>query len=250
VLEGDYVTAEDVGTSVADMDVVRKSTSHVAGLTAREGRAGGDPSPWTALGVLASMEEGARRVFGSGLAGARVAVQGLGNVGSHLCELLDEAGAELVLADMRDDVAARMAARYGAKLVAPEAILAEPCDILAPCALGAAMNAESVKVVRARLVCGAANNVLATEGDGLRLAERGVVYCPDYVVNAGGIINVCAEYLGWPITEVEARVKATGDRLAMVLDHADRHGLLPHSAADRLARAVISAGRTQSIAVA
>lgn len=243
-LEGDYVTAEDVGTSVADMDVVRQSTSHVAGLTAREGHAGGDPSPWTALGVLASMQEGAWRVFGSGLAGARVAVQGLGHVGSHLCELLEEAGAELVLADMREDVAAAMASRYGAQLVAPGAILAEHCDILAPCALGAVMNAESVETVQARMVCGAANNVLGTEDDGLRLAERGVLYCPDYVVNAGGIINVCAEYLGWPITEVEARVKATGERLGMVLDHAERHGLLPHRAADRLARAVISAGRT------
>jgi leucine dehydrogenase len=249
-LEGDYVTAEDVGTSVADMDVVRHSTSHVAGLTAREGCAGGDPSPWTALGVFSAMQEGAKRVFGSSLSGARVAVQGLGHVGSHLCDLLNEAGAELVVADIREDVAAAMAARYGAHHATAGAILAEPCDILAPCALGAVMDAARVETVRARLVCGAANNVLATDADGLRLAERGVLYCPDYVVNAGGIINVCAEYLGWSITEVEARVMSTGQRLGEVLDHSDRHGLLPHRAADRLARAVMSAGRTEPAAAA
>ena len=112
------------------------------------------------------------------------------------------------------------------------------------------MNAATVEQVQARLVCGAANNVLATHRDGVRLAERGVLYCPDYVVNSGGIINVCAEYLGWPVADVERRVAETGRRLAMVLEHAELHSLLPHDASDTLARAKIPSGYAQSTAAA
>jgi len=235
-LEGAYITAEDVGTTVDDMAVVHAQTHHVAGLAPDAGRPGGDPSPWTARGVFLSMREAARRRFGVGLDALTVAVQGLGNVGSALCALLHEAEAKLIVAEPRPGVAAAIARRYGAKLVDPDAILGARCDIFAPCALGGVIDRRAIRRLQAGLVCGGANNVLATAEDGDRLADRGVLYAPDYVINAGGIINVAAEYLGWSADEAAARVEATGQRLAAVLDHAERHGLAPHRAADALAR--------------
>ncbi|MBZ6377581.1 amino acid dehydrogenase [Pacificimonas flava] len=240
-LRGTYVTAEDAGTGVTDMQAVSGATRHVAGLAASEGRPGGDPSPWTALGVFLAMQEAARRKLGTGLDGLTVAVQGLGHVGSALCALLHEAGARLIVSEPRSDVAAHVACRYGAMISHPQMIVEAKCDVFAPCALGAVLNARSIPKLRAAIVCGAANNVLASEEDGDRLAERGVLYAPDYVVNAGGIINVCAEYLGWSQEEVETRVRSTGDRLAAVLDHAERSATAPHRAADALARRRIAA---------
>jgi leucine dehydrogenase len=245
-LEGRYLTAEDVGTGVADMEWVRTETAHVAGLPAAQGAVGGDPSPWTALGVLSAMEEAVRRRHGSGLAGATVAVQGLGHVGSHLCELLANVGARLVVADVDPRRAATCSARFDAQLVAPDAILDVPCDVFAPCALGGVLDERGVARLKAEIVCGAANNVLASDADGLRLATRGVLYCPDYVVNSGGIINVCAEHLGWSTAEVERRVGQTGQRLRAVLDHAQQLSLAPHRAANALAQARIAAGYTAS----
>ena len=235
-LDGAYVTAEDVGTIVADMAAVREETHHVAGLALIAGRPGGDPSPWTARGVFLSMREAARRRFGTDLNNLTVAVQGLGNVGAALCALLHEAGAKLIVAEPRPGVAAAIACRYGAEIMSSDSVLDARCDIFAPCALGGAIDRRAVGRLRARLVCGGANNVLATNEDGDRLAEAGVLYSPDYVVNAGGIINVAAEYLGWSTGEAAARIEATGQRLAQVLDHAERHGLASHRAADALAR--------------
>lgn len=235
-LDGSYVTAEDVGTTVADMAAAREETRHVAGLAPVAGRPGGDPSPWTARGVFLSMREAARRRFGTGLDDLTVAVQGLGNVGSALCALLHEAGARLIVAEPRPGVAAAIACRYGAEIMSRDAILDARCDVFAPCALGGVIDARATRRLQAKLVCGGANNVLATAEDGDRLADRGVLYAPDYVVNAGGIINVAAEYLGWGASEAAARVEATGQRLAAVLDHAERHGRAPHRGADALAR--------------
>jgi leucine dehydrogenase len=240
-LNGAYVTAEDVGTTVADMAAVRETCHHVAGLAAVEGKPGGDPSPWTALGVFLSMREAARRKFGADLAGLTVAVQGLGSVGAHLCALLHGAGARLVVAEPRSSVAAAVACRTGATVVGLDSILDAKCEIFAPCALGAVIDERSAARLRARIVCGAANNVLATDEDGDRLADRGVLYAPDYVVNAGGIVNVAAEHLGWSLGEAETRVRQTDRRLAEVLDFADREGLAPHRAADLLARRRIAA---------
>ncbi|QIG79383.1 Glu/Leu/Phe/Val family dehydrogenase [Stakelama tenebrarum] len=235
-LEGDYITAEDVGTTVADMTAVRRATRHVAGLTQEPGRPGGDPSPWTARGVFLSMRVAARRRFGCDLDGLTVAVQGLGNVGSRLCELLHDAGAKLIVAEPRPGVAAHIACRYGAEVSASDTILSARADIFAPCALGGVLDADTVPLLRAGLVCGGANNVLATAEDGDRLAGRGVLYAPDYVVNAGGIIHVAGEYLGWEMADVARRVEQTGERLERVFAHADREGLPPARAADRLAR--------------
>lgn len=241
-LDGAYVTAEDVGTNVADMESVRSQTRHVAGLNSAPGRPGGDPSPWTALGVFLSMQECARRAFGSDVAGLTVAVQGLGHVGAALCELLHGAGAKLVVADVRPSAVTQMRERYVARVVGTNELLASEADIFAPCALGGVLSNSSVPRLRARVVCGAANNVLATPEDGDRLAERGVLYAPDYVVNAGGIINVAAEYLGWTSAEAEARVRDTAGRLAAVLDYANETGMGAHRAADNLAQERIRTG--------
>jgi len=240
-LDGAYVTAEDVGTTVDDMAAVREQTHHVAGLAPTGGRPGGDPSPWTALGVFLSMREAARRRYDAGLEDLTVAVQGLGNVGSALCALLHEAGAKLIVAEPRPGVAAAIACRYGAEIMGRDAILGARCDVFAPCALGGVIDRVAIRRLQAKLVCGGANNVLAGVEDGDRLADRGVLYAPDYVVNAGGIINVAAEYLGWSAGEAAARVEATGQRLASMLDYAERIGLAPHRAADALARERLAA---------
>ncbi|PVX29401.1 Leu/Phe/Val dehydrogenase [Sphingomonas pokkalii] len=245
-LNGRYVTAEDVGTSVADMEVVAGETRHVAGLPQLAGRPGGDPSPHTALGVFVSMAHAARRGLGRELSECTVAIQGVGHVGEALAHLLHGSGARLIVADIDSDRAACVAAATGAEVASTSQVLAAQADIFAPCALGAVLHAESIEALRARVVCGAANNQLATPADGARLAQRGILYAPDYVVNAGGIINVAGEYLGWAPEEVTMRVEATGARLAAVLDYAEAEDVPPHVAADTLARAAIAAGRVRT----
>lgn len=243
-LNGSYVTAEDVGTTVSDMQAVRGRTRHVAGLDAGPdtvtGVAGGDPSPWTALGVFECMKAAAHHVLNLDLNGARVAVQGVGNVGAGLCRLLATAGAELVVADIDDARAEALALELGASCVGVDEILAVDADILAPCALGGILNEQSIPAIRARLVCGGANNQLATEADGEQLSRRGILYAPDYVVNAGGIINVSAEYLGETSQQVRARVGQIASRLLNILALADEEGVSPGIMADRLAQQMIA----------
>ena len=250
-LGGGYVTAEDVGTTVADMTAVRSLTHHVAGLSSESGRPGGDPSPWTARGVFLAMEVAAERRFGRPLSSLTVAVQGLGNVGFALCGLLHEAGARLIVADPREGLAAKAAVRFDAYIMKKSAILAAKADIFAPCALGGVLDRETIPRLNAKLVCGGANNQLATPEDGDRLAEAGILYAPDYVVNAGGITNVAAEYLGWPTEEVVTRVDQIGERLGDLFDLAEAEGIATNRAADDLARALIASGaRSAPIAVA
>lgn len=239
-LGGRYVTAEDVGTSVADMVCVADTTRHVAGLPAGQGAAGGDPSPWTALGVFRAMEVAVERQLGATLGDVTVAVQGLGHVGFALCELLHAAGATLIVAEPRAAVAAQAAERFGATILSSDGLFNAHAEVFAPCALGGAIDAESGRRLRAAVVCGAANNQLATPAQGVALAERGILYAPDYVVNAGGIINVAAEHLGWGADEARARVERVGERLAEVLDFAAANRLAPHVAADTLARSIIA----------
>lgn len=243
-LGGDYVTAEDVGTTVADMEVVRGETRFVAGLPSQGGRAGGDPSPWTALGVKLSIEAALDWRFGRGLDGATVAVQGLGSVGRELCRLLDADGARLVVADVDAARVAEVATRYGARAVSPDAIHQARADVFAPCALGGGLGERAIETLGSPIVCGAANNQLASVHDGHRLLEKGVTYCPDYVVNAGGIINVSAEYLGQGAAQVEAAVKAIPARLTRILARANRERSPAGAVADQLARQLIAdAGR-------
>ncbi|WP_422056626.1 Glu/Leu/Phe/Val family dehydrogenase [Sphingomonas sp.] len=244
-LGGRYVTAEDVGTRVADMQSVADVTRHVAGLPAMAGAVGGDPSPWTALGVLRAMEVAVARHLDATLSDVTVAVQGLGHVGFALCELLHAAGARLIVAEPRAEVAAEAARRFGATVVGSTDLVAAEADVFAPCALGGVLDAKAVQRLRATVVCGAANNQLATPAQGDALLARGILYAPDYVVNAGGIINVAAEYLGWDPEEARSRVEATGERLAAVLDHAAAERMAPHRAADQLARIAITRAHRQ-----
>lgn len=242
-LDGRYVTAEDVGTRVRDMEVIADETRHVAGRTARPGLAGGDPSPWTALGVFEAMVVAARRSLGADLSELTVAVQGTGNVGGILCRMLADAGARLVLADVDPERRERLAAIHGARVVDVAEIATAEADIFAPCALGGALDAATVAAMPAKLVCGAANNQLATPEVAALLVDRGITYVPDYVANAGGIINVSAEYLGESSLDVEARVMAIGPRVATILDQADREGVSPALVADRMAREIIASAK-------
>lgn len=239
-LGGRYITAEDVGTCVADMRLVRERTPYVAGLDAKPGRAGGDPSPWTALGVFESMKAAAQFGFGCGLDRLTVAVQGVGNVGAALCRLLRDAGARLIVADVDRARVEALAREVGAELVGSDEILGVQADVLAPCALGAVLNQRTIPLLRAKLVCGAANNQLATEADGEALRERGILYAPDYVVNAGGIINVAAEYLGETSAQVEQRVHQIAGRLLTVLRQATAEQRPPSVVADEMAFQIIA----------
>lgn len=239
-LGGRYVTAEDVGTTVADMEVVAKATRHVAGLTPGMGRAGGDPSPWTARGVFDAMRAAARLVLRSELEGRTVAVQGLGNVGSDLCRRLAEAGARLVIADIDPSRCARLQAELGARTMDVAEIALADADIFAPCALGGALTHSTVKRMKARLVCGAANNQLANPQVAAALLERGIVYVPDYVANAGGIISATAEYLREDLAEVAARIQQIGPRVAAILEDASRERLSPAIVADRMAERIMA----------
>lgn len=239
-LGGLYVTAEDVGTSVEDMQEVAGATRHVAGLPSAEGRAGGDPSPWTAKGVFVSMRAAARFVFDSDLAGLTVAVQGTGNVGADLCRRLADAGARLVIADPNPARRDRLAAVLGARVVAVDEIASVQAEIFAPCALGGALTPEVVRGLKAKLVCGAANNQLASAIVADLLMNRGIAYAPDYVVNAGGIISVSAEYLGEDESDVAYRVTEIAPRVTALLDRAVREGRSPAFIADEMAEEVIA----------
>lgn len=242
-LGGRYVTAEDVGTRVEDMETVAGETRHVAGLAARQGRAGGDPSPWTALGIFEAMKVAARHTLGADLADLTVAVQGTGNVGARLCSLLAGAGARLVIADVDPARRDRLAAIHGARVMDADDIVAAEADVFAPCALGGVLGEASVARLKAMLVCGGANNQLAAPEVAELLLARGIGYVPDYVANAGGIINVSAEYLGETGDQVEARVKAIGPRVATILETAAARRVSPAQVADRMAREKIMESR-------
>jgi leucine dehydrogenase len=241
-LEGRYVTAEDVGTGVTDMECVARHTRHVAGRTALPGLAGGDPSPWTALGVFEAMKQAVAFRYGSTLSGVTVAVLGVGNVGASLARLLAADGARLVIADIDPARCARLAEETGARIAGIADIAGEDVQVFAPCALGGALDAATVAALRAGVVCGAANNQLATPDMAQVLMARGIAYAPDYVVNAGGIINVAAEYLGESAEDVRGRVLEIGPRTHDILATAASEALAPSLVADRMAEALMTRG--------
>ena len=238
MLGGVYITAEDVSTSPADMDVVAKETRFVAGTS--DGI--GDPSPRTARGVFRAMQAAAAHRLGyPELRGVRVALQGCGNVGAALAAQLAEAGARLVVSDVDAARAKRVAAELDARVVAPDEIYDVEADVFAPCALGAILNAETVPRLRCAIVVGGANNQLREPADGARLAERGIVYVPDYVANAGGVITGFGALSGHPPEWGIARVDGIFDTVAEILRRAEQDGILPHVAADMIADARIAA---------
>jgi leucine dehydrogenase len=243
-LSGRYVTAEDVGMSEARMKVVATQTRHVSGLPVAAGSAGGDPGPVTARGVYLGVKAAARRGLGAeSMAGVRVAIQGVGSVGGGLARLLAKDGARLVLADVNAERAKTLAAELGAEAVDAETILTLETDILSPNALGAILTERSIAELRCKVVAGGANNQLATREDGSRLHARGILYAPDYVINAGGIINVGLEYLGQgDRAEVDARVERIPERLIEVWDESERTGDPASDVADRIAQRLIGRG--------
>lgn len=231
-LGGAYITAEDVGTTVADMVEVRRHTRWVTGLPIDQGGSG-DPSPMTARGVRAAMTAAAEHLWGTAdLGGRRVAIQGVGKVGSGLARLLAADGAEVVVADARTDVARSVADAAGATVADPDEVLFADVDIVAPCALGAVLSPTTIPRLRCAAVVGSANNQLAHEGDAKLLADAGILYAPDFVANAGGIINIASEIDGGYDAEAAARrVDGIHDTMVAIFERADRDHTTPHAAA-------------------
>ena len=244
-LGGKYVTAEDVGCSTDDMRYVHEETEFVSGLPQNAGDAGGDPSPWTAIGCFEGIEAAAQARLGAdSVKGLRVAVQGVGHVGLHLCRMLHEAGAELVVADVNNDNLKMTTDELPATVVSPSKLLFADVDVLAPCALGNILTSMTIPKIKAKIVAGAANNQLSTPADGVRLAERDILYAPDYVINAGGIISVAAEYYSEGSEEdVRADVGRIKDRLQGIFKEAKETGRPTHELADELARKLVAAAR-------
>jgi leucine dehydrogenase len=237
-LSGRFITGEDVGTSPEDMEHIRKETSHVGGLAGR----GGDPSPWTARGVLRAMKAAAKERWGSdSVEGRLVAIQGCGHVGRHLAKLLKEEGARIVVADPEPARVEAVVREAGATSVEPAAIYDVPGAIFAPCALGGVLNEATIPRLAFEIVAGAANNQLRDEEDGRRLLERDILYAPDFVANAGGIIRATIDLLGWEPSKVSARIDGIYDTMRRVLEAARRDGVPPSVAADRLAEERIAA---------
>jgi leucine dehydrogenase len=237
-LGGRYVTAEDVGTTISDMEQVARRTRFVSGLGRRSGAAGGDPAPRTALGVFLGINAAAKfRLGRSDLENLSVAVQGVGGVGYHLCRLLAAEGVRLRVADVRGAAVERVRDELGALAVRTESVIAEEVDVFAPCALGAILNSRTIPMLRARIVAGAANNQLAREEDGLALQLSGVTYAPDYVINAGGIISVAREYLGGATeAQVTAEIHRIPVRLTEIFERARRDKQPTSAIADAMAR--------------
>jgi len=231
-LNGRYITAEDVGTTVADMDLVRTVTLHVSGVT----DGAGNPSPSTAHGVFIGIEAAVRHKLGKDdVAGITVAVQGLGSVGYGLCGYLHKAGAKLVVTDINKATIDKAVAEFGAVAVDPAAIYGVEADVFAPCALGATINDETIPKLQVGIVAGAANNQLAEGRHGEVLRELGILYAPDYVINAGGLIDVARFKVDMNIEEARAKLRRIDDTLTEIFERADREEKAPSAVADAIA---------------
>jgi valine dehydrogenase (NAD+) len=243
-LGGRYVTAEDVGTSQADMDVIRRETRHAGGASESLGGSG-DPSIMTAYGVFLAMRAAAQEAWGDGsLHGKRVAVQGVGKVGAGLVSHLVGAGASVVVADVDAAAIGRVVRSHDVETADPAAIHTIECDVFAPCALGAAVNDRTVAEFRCSVVCGAANNQLERPEQANALANRGILYAPDYVANAGGITNISEEFRpgGYDPNRARRSVERIEHTMARVLEAARERGITPAQAADDLAEERLQSG--------
>jgi leucine dehydrogenase len=242
-LDGEYITAEDVGMSESIMAVVARRTSHVTGLPRTDDQAGGDPSPKTGFGVFKGIEAAVKfKLDRDDVSGLTVAIQGVGNVGYNLCRYLAGAGAKMVVADIDESRVKKMCDEFGATAAPLDEILSQDADVLAPCALGAVLSEQSIPTIKVSIVAGGANNQLETDEDGQRLSDAGILYAPDYVINGGGIINVACEYYGdVDDAEVDDLVAAIGPRLTRIFEEAAASGKPTNVIADAHARKIIAA---------
>jgi leucine dehydrogenase len=244
-LGGRYITAEDVGMSVANMVSIAERTKYVSGLPVAGGEAGGDPGPFTAHGIFLGLKAAVTHKLGRDLEGVHVAVQGTGSVGGGLARLLAADGAKLTLADVDSARATALAAELGAEVVAADAIMDVACDVFSPNALGAVLDDAGIARLNAPIVAGGANNQLAREGHGAVLAARGILYAPDYVINAGGIINVTLEYLAREQggqgnrAAVDAAIAEIPGRLSAIWRESEATGESSDAVADRMAQVLI-----------
>lgn len=237
MLGGRYFCGEDVGTTPEDMAIIARRTSHVVGLPGRSG----DPSPATARGVFVAIVRAVETVMGRpSLAGVRVAVQGAGHVGAHLVTLLVEAGADVTIADIEEQRVAELRRSHGVDAVEPDRIHAVETDVFSPCALGAVIDDSTIEDLKARIVCGSANNQLAEPRHGLSLHQRGVVYVPDYVASVGGAISAMRERAQYGPGEFDRRIEAIGDRVVDILERSARSGQPPSVAADTIAAELVA----------
>jgi leucine dehydrogenase len=241
---GRYITAEDVGMSVKDMVEVSRQTKFVAGLPNDATDVGGDPGPHTALGVFLGIKAAVKRALGTdSVDGLHIAIQGAGSVASGVALHACAEGARLSIADIDEAKARKLAQDTGGSVVSPDDVLFLEADVVSPCALGAILNAESIAKLKTPVIAGAANNQLATAADGARLTERGILYAPDYVINAGGIINVCTEYLGdGDAALVRERIQGIPKRLEQVWAESVETGRDPAAVADAMAQRLIGRG--------
>lgn len=240
-LGGRYITAEDVGTSPDDMEYVAMETEHVVGLHGRSG----DPSPVTAYGVYQGIKASAAERYGNdSLKDRHIAVQGLGHVGYYLCQDLASEGAKLTVTDIDEDAVNRVVEEFGATAVGPDAIYAVDADIFAPCALGAVVNDDTLEQFTFDIIAGAANNVLAKSSvHGPAVAEKGILYAPDYVINAGGLANVYGEIHDWDAVRSKKKAGEIYQTLLRIYALAASEGIGTHAAADRVAEERIAQAR-------
>ncbi|MDD1504721.1 Glu/Leu/Phe/Val dehydrogenase [Lysinibacillus sp. CNPSo 3705] len=247
-LNGRYITAEDVGTTVTDMDLMHEETNYVTGISPAFGSSG-NPSPVTAYGVYRGIKAAAKEAFGSDSLEERIiSVQGLGNVAYKLCEYLHNEGAKLVVTDINQAAIDRVVNDFGATAVAPEEIYSQEVDIFSPCALGAILNDETIPQLKAKVIAGSANNQLQDSRHGDYLHELGIVYAPDYVINAGGVINVADELYGYNRERAMKRVEGIYDSIEKIFEISKRDGIPTYVAANRLAEeriARVSKSRSQ-----
>lgn len=234
-LNGRYITAEDVGTTVADMDIIYEETNFVTGISPEFGSSG-NPSPVTAYGVYRGMKAAAQEAFGTdSLEGKVVAVQGVGSVAYTLCQYLHEEKATLIVTDINQEAVKRAVHEFSALAVDPKDIYEVDCDIFAPCALGATINDQTIPKLKAKVIAGSANNQLKESKHGDCLYELGILYAPDYVINAGGVINVADEFYGYNHERAMRKVETIYDNIEKVIEISKRDGIPTNLAADRMA---------------
>ncbi|MCS1350804.1 Glu/Leu/Phe/Val dehydrogenase [Mechercharimyces sp. CAU 1602] len=242
-LNGRYITAEDVGTTVEDMDLIHQETRFVTGVSPEFGSSG-NPSPVTAYGVYRGVKAAAKEAFGDDdLTGKTIAVQGVGSVAYTLCKHLHEEGAKLIVTDINKQNMERAVRDFGAETVPPDKIYDVACDIFSPCALGAIINDDTLPRLQCKVIAGAANNQLQADRHGKELQERGIVYAPDYVINAGGVFNVADELHGYNRERAMKRVETIYDNIERVFAIAKRDGIPSNLAADRMAEERIASVR-------